>query len=261
MLKIVTWNVNSIGMRKDRVLAFLKRESPDALCLQELKCLDEKFPYDDFKAVGYHSSTYGQKAYNGVAVLTKTPPKRVQLNFGATTDDEASRFIAVQIQDDIWVMSAYCPNGQAPGTEKFAYKMDWFARLRRYLDKNHSRSEKIALVGDFNVAPEDRDVYDPIALKDHIHTTAAERVALKQIVGFGFYDTFRLHHQDSGLYSWWDYRQGSFQQNRGLRIDMIYSTPALAELSTGARVDREEREGEKPSDHAPVIAEFDWNPL
>jgi len=257
MLKIVTWNVNSVGMRKDRILAFLERERPDALCLQELKGVDEKFPVNEVTAAGYHCAVYGQKAYNGVAILTRTPPVQVQKNFGDATDDEAARFIAVKLPCDVWVMNAYCPNGQAPGTEKYAYKLDWFARLRRYLDKNHTRTEKIALVGDFNIAPEDIDVYDPIALKDHIHTTVPERQALKLVVGFGLYDTFRLHHKGPGLYSWWDYRQLSFPQNRGLRIDMIYTTPPLAELSSGARVDREERKGDKPSDHAPVIAEFD----
>ena len=257
MFKIVTWNFNSVAMRKDRLLAFLERERPDALCLQELKCIDEKFPMGEINDAGYHASVFGQKAYNGVAVITKQKPLKVQRNFGAPLDDEASRFIAVKLPEGIWVMSAYCPNGQALGTEKFAYKLDWFIRLRRYLDSNHNRTEKIALVGDFNITPEDADVYDPIALKEQIHTSSQERAALKQVVGFGFYDTFRLHHKEAGLFSWWDYRQMAFPQNRGLRIDMIYATPPLAQQSTGARIDREERKGDKPSDHAPVIADFD----
>jgi len=258
MFKVVTWNVNSVTMRKDRLLAFLERERPDALCLQELKGIEEKFPFSELEATGYHASVYGQKAYNGVAVLSLKKPLEIRKNFGAADDDEAARFIAVKLPNDVWVMSAYCPNGQAPGSEKFGYKLDWFSRLRKYLDRNHRLTDKIALVGDFNVAPEDLDVYDPVALKDHIHTTKAERSSLKQVIGFGFYDTFRLHHKEAGLYSWWDYRQNSFVQNLGLRIDMIYATPPLAEFCSASRIDRGEREGDKPSDHAPVIAEFDF---
>ena len=263
MFKIVTWNVNSIAMRLERVLAFLERESPDVLCLQELKCEDSKFPFEAIQSAGWQAAVYGQKAYNGVALISKKPVRNVQRNFGKPDDDPAARFISgvctAPGDTNLTVMSAYCPNGQSVGSEKYSYKLDWFSRLRRHLDENHQRSDAVVLVGDFNVAPEDRDVFDPVAWKEHIHCSTGERDALKKLLGFGFHDTFRLHHQDAGLFSWWDYRQLSFQQNKGLRIDMIYATRAAASKCVRARIDRDERKGEKPSDHAPVIAEFKFD--
>jgi len=260
MFKIVTWNVNSIGVRLSRLLAFLDREKPDVLCLQELKCDDAKFPAGEIEAAGYHAAVFGQKTYNGVALLSRLPPENIQRNFGGKDDDPASRFISARYSppgsEPLTVMCAYCPNGQSLGSEKFAYKMDWFARLRRHFDANYQKSDRIVITGDFNIAPEDRDVWDPVAWKEHIHCSSGERAALAEVVGFGLYDTFRLHHKDAGLFSWWDYRELSFQQNKGLRIDLIYATRPLAGVCVRTQIDRNERKGEKPSDHAPVIAEF-----
>ena len=266
-IKIVTCNVNSVGQRLDRMLAFLERETPDFLCLQELKGADEKFPMEAVIAAGYRAEIFGQKAYNGVAILSKMKPVSVTRNFGDGVDDPAARFLAATYEVDLegkpqskiplTIMSSYIPNGQSIGSEKYIYKLEWFQRLRKYLDTHHTPDDLVALVGDFNVAPNDIDVYDPVAWREHIHTSIKERQGLRQVVNFGLVDTFRHLYPDEAGYSWWDYRQMSFLQNKGLRIDLIYATPPLAELCREVRVDRNERKGEKPSDHAPVIASFE----
>lgn len=270
-IKIVTWNVNSVGQRLSRMLAFLDRESPDFLCLQELKGADEKFPMAAVVEAGYRAEVFGQKGYNGVAILSRHTPVLVTRNFGDGVDDPAARFIAATYElagclKPLTVMSAYIPNGQAIGSEKFIYKLEWFQRLRQYLATHHKPDDLVALVGDFNVAASDIDVYDPVAWREHIHTSTRERQGLHQMTTFGLVDTFRhLYPEDPG-YSWWDYRQMSFPQNKGLRIDMVYATKPLAEKCREVRVDRNERkqgsvEGDKPSDHAPVIATFDLSNL
>ena len=255
MTTVVTWNVNSINARLDRLLAFLKRESPDYLCLQELKCMDDKYPYEAIQACGYESVVFGQKAYNGVAILAKKPLKVCARNFSDNNEDQSARFIAIT-EGDLTIMCAYVPNGQAVGSEKYAYKLDWLARAKQYIQTQHKQSEKIVFVGDFNIAPDDRDVYDPVAWLEQIHCSYKEREALKSLVSFGFIDTLRIHHDEAKIFSWWDYRELSFVQNKGLRIDLIYATPPMAMRCTGVRVDRDERKGDKPSDHAPVIATF-----
>lgn len=266
-IKIVTWNVNSILQRLDRALSFLHREQPDFLCLQELKGADEKFPLAAIEAAGYRAAIFGQKGYNGVAILTRIESgfetMAVQKNFADTVEDSAARFLALTakvpgMKAPLTVMSAYIPNGQSVGSDKYIYKLEWFQRLKKYLEKHHSPADLLALVGDFNVAPTDLDVYDPIAWREKIHTSTRERQGLHQVTTFGLVDTFRHLYPDEPGYSWWDYRQLSFQQNRGLRIDLIYATKALAEHCKQVRVDRDERKGEKPSDHAPVIAEFEF---
>lgn len=253
--RLVTWNVNSIHARLDRVLAFLQRESPDFLCLQELKCTDERYPYEALDAAGYKSTVFGQKAYNGVAILSKKPVTLRHKNFGISHSDESARLMAIDT-GTFTLINAYVPNGQAVGSEKFSYKLDWLARARQYLDRNFKASQNIVFVGDFNIAPDDRDVYDPISWKEHIHCSTPEREALSLVCGFGLVDVFRIHEQKHGIFSWWDYREMSFVANKGLRIDLIYATPPMALLCQSVRVDRDERKGEKPSDHAPVIAEF-----
>lgn len=255
MTKIVTWNVNSINARLDRLLAFLDRESPDYLCLQELKCTEGNYPFEAIKNAGYESAMFGQKAYNGVAILTKKPVSVSARNFGDNHSDDSARFISIAA-DGLTIMSAYVPNGQSVGSEKYQYKLEWLSRAKQFLERHHKQTDKIVLVGDFNVAPDDRDVYDPIAWHEHIHCSTKEREALASLVSFGFVDTLRMHHGDEKIFSWWDYRELSFVKNKGLRIDLIYATPPMAMRCTGVRVDRDERKGEKPSDHAPVIAEF-----
>jgi exodeoxyribonuclease III len=256
MWKVVTWNVNSVNARLERLLAFLARESPDVVLLQELKCEEPKYPLQALTAAGYHSAMYGQKTYNGVAILSKTPITEVQRGFSDGQLEEA-RFI-VGVVKGVRVASAYIPNGQAVGAEKYHYKLQFLDRLGTYLDKTLPKPGPFVLGGDFNVAPEDRDVHDPTFWEGQILFSAPERAALKQLVDrLDLHDTFRKHHTEAGHYSWWDYRMLGFQKNKGLRIDFLYASPSLLEVCSGARIDRDERKGTLPSDHAPVIAQFD----
>lgn len=257
MLKLVTWNVNSINARLERLLAFLAREAPDVVCLQELKCVDEKFPFEAVEEAGYKATVYGQKTYNGVAILSKIEPKKVMRGFGDSVDDPAARFIAAEVHPGLTVMCAYVPNGQAVGSEKYAYKLQWLDRLRAYLERRHKASDQVILLGDFNVAPTDQDVHDPTAWREQVLCSTKERQALAHVMAFGLDDAFRLQHPDETIFSWWDYRMLAFPRNNGLRIDLILSTTPMTKLCKAARVDRDERKGEKASDHAPVIAEFD----
>lgn len=256
MLKVATWNVNSINARLPRVLDWISRASPDVLCLQELKCADGDFPEADLRGLGYHCVAHGQKTYNGVAILSRSPLEHVRRGFSDGGDDTASRFLSARI-GDITVMSAYIPNGQAVGSEKYAYKLEWLRRLRAYLDRAHRPNEPLLLAGDFNVAPEDRDVHDPDAWRGQILFSEPEKDALRQVTAFGLADTFRKHHAEGGKYSWWDYRMLAFPKNRGLRIDFILATQPLYERCHSASIERDERKGERPSDHVPVMAVFD----
>jgi exodeoxyribonuclease-3 len=257
MVKVVSWNVNSINTRLERVKAFLDRESPDYLCLQELKCADEKFPLEAIQAAGYHAAFFGQKAYNGVAVISKEPVEILFKNFSDHDSDDASRTITVRTKHNFDLICGYIPNGQSLGSEKFQYKMEWLKRAKAFLTRHWTPADRLIFVGDFNIAPDDRDVYDPVAWKEHIHCSTGERNALGELTSFGLIDTFRMHDQSAGVFSWWDYRELSFTRNKGLRIDLVYATPAMASLCRGVRIDRDERRGDKPSDHAPVIATFD----
>jgi len=253
MLKVATWNVNSIGIRLERLLSFLERVAPDVVCLQELKCQEEKFPFEAIRAAGYFATVYGQKTYNGVAVLSKKEPEAVSRGFGDGVADEQARFVAARI-DGTTVMSAYVPNGQAVGSDKYFYKLNWLARLRRYLDREYSASDSLVLAGDFNVAPADADVHDASVWRDSVLCSPRERQALFQVESFGFTDAWRHLYPDETAFTWWDYRMLAFQKNQGMRIDLIYVTAPLAAALTECRVEREERKGEKPSDHAPVLA-------
>ncbi len=254
-LKVVSWNVNSVNARLDRLIAFLKERSPDVVCLQELKCEDPKFPSEVIERLGYYCTAYGQKTYNGVAVLSKEPPLSVVKSFHDADEDPSARFLSVQLPK-LTVLCAYIPNGQEVGSEPYFYKLKWLGRLRAYLDSHHQPQQSLLLSGDFNVAPEDRDVHDPALWQGKLLCSDPERKALRQVVSFGLQDTLRLHHPEAGLYSWWDYRQLSFPRNQGLRIDFVFCTEPLAKSCVNAYIDRDYRKGEKPSDHAPVVAEF-----
>ena len=197
------------------------------------------------------------RSYNGVAVLSRKPVEILFKNFQDGSSDDAARAITVRTSDKFDLMCAYVPNGQSVGSEKYAYKLDWLKRGKAFLQRHWKVSDRLVVVGDFNIAPDDRDVYDPVAWKEHIHCSAGERAALSDFVSFGLVDTLRIVDQSPGVFSWWDYRELSFPKNKGLRIDLIYSTPALASACRSVTVDRDERKGEKPSDHAPVIATFD----
>ncbi len=254
-MKLASWNVNSIRARQQRVLTWLEEHQPDVVCLQETKVPDEQFPVAELQALGYGAAIHGQRGYNGVAILARQPLHDVRIGFGDGGDDTQSRLIAATV-DGVRVMCVYVPNGQSLGSDKFAYKLEWLARLRRYLESTSEPSAPLVLCGDFNVAPDDRDCYDPVGWAGKIHCSDEERQALAQLVEWGLCDTLRKHHDQAGMYSWWDYRMLAFAKGRGLRIDMIYVTEPLAARCTEAAIDRQARKGKLPSDHAPILATF-----
>jgi exodeoxyribonuclease-3 len=253
-LKLATWNVNSLAVRLPQVLDWLAANQPDVLCLQETKLPDDKFTHAELKAAGYESHWFGQKTYNGVALLSKTPATDVVRNiFGF--EDEQTRVIAGTV-DGVRVIGAYFPNGQAPGSDKFAYKMRWLAALREWIRSELIAHPQLALLGDFNIAPDDRDVCDPVAWAGQIHCTPEEREHFRQLLGLGLHDAFRLFEQAPKLYSWWDYRMLAFRRNQGLRIDHILVSEALKRRVSACFIDKLPRKNERPSDHAPVVAEI-----
>ncbi len=252
-MKVATWNVNSIRARWARLSGWLAEQQPDVLCLQETKVEDGLFPAADIEALGYRVAFFGQKTYNGVAILSRQEPTDVVRGFGDGVEDPQARFIAATV-GGLRVASAYIPNGQAVGSEKFVYKLAWLARLRVWLDAHTDVGAAFLLCGDFNVAPDDRDVYDPDAWRDQVLCHPDERAALRHVQNFGLEDLLRRHHDEPGIYSWWDYRQLGFPKNRGLRIDHILGTPSAAAICQDVVVDRNARKGPEPSDHAPVVA-------
>ena len=255
-MQIATWNVNSLSVRLPQVLAWLAANPVDALGLQELKLVDEKFPHDAFEAAGYHAVCFGQKTYNGVAIVSRTPARDVGRNIRGFGDGQA-RVIAATLDTadgPLRLVNCYFVNGQAPGTDKFAYKLEWLAALQDWLRDELAAHPRLALVGDFNIAPEDRDSYDPVGLKDTIHHTVEERAHFQRLLDLGLTDAFRLFEQPEKSYSWWDYRMLGFQKNRGLRIDHILVSQALRAGVTACHVDRAPRKNPQPSDHAPVVA-------
>jgi len=252
---IATWNVNSISVRLPHVLQWLEKYKPNVLCIQETKATDDKFPAQSFGGIGYHCEFFGEKAYNGVAILSDSKPSRVLKGFAGEPASASKRFIEVAI-GPLSVLNVYIPNGSEVGSDKFHYKLKWVETLGDHLNQAHKPAEKLVLCGDFNVAPEDRDVYDPVALAGQILLSDEERAAVEAVRRWGFIDTFRMHNQEPGYYSWWDYRAMAFRRKMGLRIDHIWATQPLAERCTRAWIDVEPRKLEKPSDHAPVAAEF-----
>ena len=258
-MKIATWNINSIRARQNRLLLWLASAQPDVLCLQELKCTEEEFPALELRAAGYHSACLGQKTYNGVAILSKTALSEVARGMGDDSSDVQARVISASVQG-IRVICLYAPNGQSVDSPAFQFKLEWFERLRRHLDRCYPPEQPLVVCGDFNVAPEARDVHDPVLWEGQTLFTLREREALKRVRDFGLVDTFRQHHPEEGRFSWWDYRMLAFPKNRGLRIDHLYATAQLARRCSGANIDREARKGAQPSDHAPVWAEFTVSP-
>lgn len=252
---IATWNVNSVLARLPLVLRWLAEARPDVLCLQEVKCVDERFPAAEFAEAGYHSAVNGQPTYNGVAVLSRHKIEDVRR--GMTGDDEGAhaRVIAATVQG-VKLVNVYVPNGQAVGTDKYRFKLEWLARLRAHLDEEYWADDDLALCGDFNVAPEDIDVHDPQLWRGRILFSKPEREAIENVRGWGFADAFRQHNPGGGHFSWWDYRQGSFRRNTGLRIDHVWVSEPLAARCKRSWIDREPRGWERPSDHTPVLAEF-----
>jgi len=254
-MKIASWNVNSLNVRLPHVQAWLEVAQPDVLALQETKMTDDKFPQAGIEEVGYQVVYSGQKTYNGVAVISKKPALDPLTDIPGL-DDPQRRILAVTI-DDVRVIDLYVVNGSAPGTEKFAYKMHWLEQVTRFIEAEMQRFEKVVVLGDFNIAPEDADVHDPEAWKDDILCTVEERDALKKIKALGLIDTFRMFEQKEKQWSWWDYRKAAFRRNMGLRIDLVLASKALADKCSAAYIDKEPRRQERPSDHTPVVAEFD----
>jgi exodeoxyribonuclease-3 len=254
-MKIASWNVNSLNVRLPHVELWLSTAQPDILVLQETKLTDDKFPAESFRNIGYQSVHSGQKTYNGVALLAKNSLGDIVTDIPGL-DDPQRRILAATV-NDIRVINLYVVNGQDVGTEKYAYKLDWLEKVTAYIETQLQQYQKLVALGDFNIAPEDRDVHDPDLWRDKILCSPPERKALQRILGLGLRDTFRLFEQPDGIFSWWDYRAAGFRRNLGLRIDLLLASEALSKQCIAAGVDREPRTWERPSDHTPVWAEFD----
>jgi exodeoxyribonuclease-3 len=258
-MKIATWNVNSLTARLQHVLDWLAAHPVDVLCLQELKMSDDKFPLEVLKSAGYEAAVFGQKTYNGVAILSRSPLSDVTRNIGGFTDVH-SRVISATVDTaagPLRIVNGYFVNGQALGTEKFAYKMKWLTALRGWLRDELAAHPQLVLLGDFNIVLEDRDSFDPVGLRETIHHSTEEREHFKELLALGLTDAFRLFDQPEKSYSWWDYRMLGYQKNRGLRIDHILVSESVVPRVSGCVIDRVPRKWEKPSDHAPVIVEID----
>jgi exodeoxyribonuclease-3 len=266
-MRIATWNVNSVRTRLDQVLAWLAAERPEVLCLQETKVADELFPLEPFRALGYEAAISGQKAYNGVAILSRLPIEDVQVGFAALLPDdpeapglgEQKRVISAQIAG-LRVLNLYVPNGSSLRSEKYAYKLEWLACLKRYLDAQETQGEPLVMVGDFNIALEARDIHDPARLNGGIMASEPERQALQAALGERLEDGFRLFEPESGHWSWWDYRTAGWETGRGWRIDHIYLDAELRDQALGCTIDAPMRGNPQPSDHAPVIINLAWPP-
>jgi exodeoxyribonuclease-3 len=251
---IATWNVNSLRVRLPQLTAWLTANPIDCIALQETKSEDKDFPRAEIEALGYQVAFSGQRTYNGVALLTRTAPTALVADI-PEFEDPQRRVLAATI-GSTRVIDLYVPNGQAVGSEKFDYKLKWLAALRRWLAAELAAHSNLIVLGDFNIAPEDRDVHDPAAWAGQNLVSEPERAAFREIVNVGLEDVFRRFEQPPNLFSWWDYRQGAFRRNHGLRIDLILASAALAQRCTACKIDVEPRRAERPSDHAPVVATF-----
>ncbi|WP_022852636.1 exodeoxyribonuclease III [Thermodesulfatator atlanticus] len=259
MFSIATWNVNSVRMRLEHLLRWLKLRAPDILCLQETKATDAEFPFKEIKEAGYYAVHAGGKGRNGVAILSREEPKDVLIGFPEVDDSQArERLIAATVRG-VRVHSVYIPNGGSVGSDYFLYKLEFIYRLREYFENFfHPENDLVALCGDFNVAPEEIDVYDPELMAGQICFHERERTAIKILMEWGFVDAYRaLHPKEKGAYTWWDYQFGAFKANRGMRLDHIWVSKALVQKLKKAEIDREPRSWKRPSDHAPVLAYFD----
>jgi exodeoxyribonuclease-3 len=252
--KIATWNVNSLRVRLEHVITWLAAEQPDVLVLQETKMTDDQFPVEDIQAAGYQVVFSGQKTYNGVAILSKLKAQDCLTDL-PTLDDPQRRILAATI-NDITILNLYVVNGSEVGSEKYQYKLDWLKKVTQWVAEQVKQQQKFIILGDFNIAPHHRDVHKPKAWNERILCSTPERQALQTLLDLGFVDSFRQFEQQDRTWSWWDYRSGGFQKNQGLRIDLILSSHLLSERCTACFVDKIPRGWERPSDHAPVIAEY-----
>jgi exodeoxyribonuclease-3 len=258
VLKIASWNVNSLKVRLPQVLAWLEACKPDILAMQETKLPDDRFPADELSAAGYYSVFAGQPTYNGVAVLSREPASSAVTDIPGLEDPQR-RILAVTVPTilgELRVVNLYVVNGAEVGSDKFAYKLEWLDKVTRWLEEETRRHRQLVVLGDFNIAPEDRDVHDPESWREKILCSTPERSALQRMLSLGLVDTFRLFAQQEGVFSWWDYRMNAFRRKMGLRIDLLLASASMAKKCTAAYVDIEPRRQERPSDHAPVVAEF-----
>jgi len=253
-MKLATWNINSLTVRLPQVLDWLSANPVDVLVLQELKMTDDKFPFDAFTQAGYSAQCFGQKTYNGVALLSKTPAEDVVRNIPGF-DDDMARVISGTV-GGVRVIGAYFPNGQEPGSDKFEYKMAWLKGLRDWVKAELVTHPNLVLMGDYNITFDDADVWDPVGLRDTIHCTEEERYHLRALLALGLVDAYRLFDYPEKSYSWWDYRDFGFRRNRGMRIDHILVSEALKPKVTACVIDKVPRKNERPSDHAPVVVEL-----
>jgi len=253
-VRIATWNVNSLKVRLPQLLDWMQRHAPDVVCLQETKCEDSGFPAEQIRAAGYEVAFSGQKTYNGVAIVSRSAAQDVCAGIPEFADEQ-KRVLAATV-DGVRVVCVYCPNGESVESPKYAYKLSWYAALRRWLEDELQRHPKLALLGDFNVAPEERDVHDPRLWAGKVLFSEPERAALGALFDLGLRDSFRLFEQPEKSFSWWDYRMNGFKRNLGLRIDHILLSPPLALHASACTIDRDMRGVERPSDHAPVVADI-----
>jgi exodeoxyribonuclease III len=257
-MRIATWNVNSLRVRLPQLLKWLRHSAVDILAMQETKLPDADFPQQELTALGYRVLYSGEKTYNGVALLSRWPATEVVTDIPAFADTH--RRVLAATSGGVRVVNLYVPNGQTVGSEKYQYKLRWLTALAEWLRGELRRAERLVVLGDFNVAPEDRDVHDPPSWLGSVHVSEPERKALRAVLALGFIDLFRRFEQPPATYTWWDYRMGAFRRNHGLRIDLLLANEALARACTACVVDREPRRAERPSDHAPVIADFTLPP-
>lgn len=260
LMKLATWNINSLNVRLPQVLAWLEANPVHALCLQELKMDDDRFPIDAFREAGYTAHWAGQKTYNGVAIITPVAGSDEQRNI-PDYDDPQQRIIAATLPSpvgDIRVISAYCPNGQSLDSDKYTYKLEWYDALHRWLADELQRYPLLAILGDYNVAPADEDVHDPTAWEGQVLVSEPERAALNALLDLGLTDAFRAFEQPEKSYTWWDYRRLAFRRNAGLRIDHVLLSTPLMQWCSACTIDKEPRRNEQPSDHTPVIATLDF---
>ncbi len=257
-MKLATWNINSLSVRLPQMVDWLSANPVDALCLQELKLTDDKFPHNALQQAGYRSAVFGQKTYNGVAILSRSPVRQVVTNIPGFADEQ-SRVIAATLDTacgPLRLVNGYFVNGQEPGSEKFAYKMRWLQALHDWLQQELATYPALALLGDFNVAAEDRDSWDPQGLRETIHHTTQEREHFRALLQLGLHDGYRMFEQPEKTYSWWDYRNMAFRRNRGLRIDYILVSDAIKPRVLACSIDKTPRKNERPSDHAPVVLQL-----
>lgn len=261
-MNIVTWNVNSLRVRLESVQEWVRQNQPDLLCLQELKMPDDEFPHDAFADLGYHCAVTGQKTYNGVAIISKQPLQNVVCDLPGL-DDPQRRFIAGDYpapggDSPLRIINVYVPNGQSPDSDKFDYKRGWLKHLRQTIREYLRSADNLVLVGDFNITPSWLDVHDPTKWQGKIHCTDTERLILQTLLSEGVYDTYRLFEPGGDRFSWWDYRGDNYSRNEGLRIDLILSSSAMLDRAQDCRIDETPRQQERPSDHTPVVATYQF---